>query len=189
MITSGLVSSDIYACHSCDRRATDVHQGVDDGELVEALMNLIGLMFVDCFHRLNRDHHPLARLLSPPELSPFKNPGLVMGLAAGFAESWVVLVCEDESVYWAKELLRLARARGIKLRDAKGPIGDDEGKEGDETAFEIDGGGGNLRDSTEDMPPCEDKLDFTKAVSCSYFYFANLWSTLYSGALANRIPC
>lgn len=86
-------------------------------------------MFIDSFRRLDRDCHPLARLLSPPDLSPLKNIGLVMGLAVSFGEGYADVVYEDGTVPWKTEVLKLAKMRGLSLRDSKGPIEEEEEEE------------------------------------------------------------
>lgn len=116
-------------------------------------MNLIGVMFVDCFRRLDEENRLFARLLSPPDISPFKNLGLVMGLAIGFADQWDGLVGEDGSAYWRKEVVKMAKTRGITLRDTKGLI---EEKEGD---------GGESDDGNSTDEGNKDKFDFLTQVS------------------------
>ncbi|CAZ82943.1 unnamed protein product [Tuber melanosporum] len=92
---------------------------VDDGDRVEELMCLMGTLFVDCFRELDKET-PIGRWLAPPDKTPLKNLGLIMGLAIGAAGCWMG---DAESMdFWSQEIERMAEARGIQLRNCSGPI-------------------------------------------------------------------
>ncbi|CUS10079.1 unnamed protein product [Tuber aestivum] len=92
---------------------------VDDGDRVEELICLMGTLFIDCFRELDKET-PIGRWLAPPDKTPLKNLGLVMGLAISAAGCWMG---DAESMdFWSQEIERMAEARGIQLRDCNGPI-------------------------------------------------------------------
>lgn len=97
----------------------DAWTHVDDGDGVEDLVKLIGVMIVDCFHRMEFAQRPLAPLLSKPELTPIKNAELVMGLCLGFG-SILRGIMGDGPSPWEKEIWKIAERRVLELRDTKG---------------------------------------------------------------------
>jgi len=88
---------------------------------VEELICLLGTLFIDCFRELDKET-PIGRWLAPPDKTPLKNVGLIMGLAIGASGCWLG---DAESMdFWSQEIERMAEARGIQLRDCNGPIKD-----------------------------------------------------------------
>lgn len=88
---------------------------------MEELICLLGTLFIDCFRELDKET-PIGRWLAPPDKTPLKNVGLIMGLAIGASGCWLG---DAESMdFWSQEIERMAEARGVQLRDCNGPIKD-----------------------------------------------------------------
>lgn len=88
------------------------------------LIGLMGTLFIDWLGELEKETR-FGRLLAPLDKSPLKNLGLIMGLAIGFAARWRKAPCWSKASSMKlcfREIKRIAKSRGIQLRDCDGPI-------------------------------------------------------------------
>lgn len=90
--------------------------GVDDGDRVNDLVQLVGAMYLDCLKGL--DEMPWVEgwpgVLDPPEKGgPIRNIAMVMGEMCGLADQWES-IGSDKS-WWKQEIIKIARRRGITL--------------------------------------------------------------------------
>ena len=88
------------------------------------LIGLMGTLFIDWLGELEKET-PFGRWLAPPDKSPIKNLGLIMGLAIGFAANWRKAPCWTKASNMKlcfQEIKKIAKSRGIQLRDCDGPI-------------------------------------------------------------------
>lgn len=77
----------------------------------------MGALYLDCFRELEKET-PTGPWLAPPDNTPLKNLGLIMGLAIG-AFPYPRLEGPDD---WTQEIKIMAQARGIQLSNCDGPI-------------------------------------------------------------------
>lgn len=95
-----------------------------DCDHVDGLICFIGTLSIDWLHELKKEI-PIGCWLAPPDKSPLKNLGLIMGLAIGFAARWKKASCWSTARSMKlcfREIKRIAKSRGIQLRDCDGPI-------------------------------------------------------------------
>ncbi|KAA8902955.1 hypothetical protein FN846DRAFT_954848 [Sphaerosporella brunnea] len=91
----------------------DMWMNVDDGEGLFELLELFGAFFLDILHRL--DNEGLLR-----HDGPIENLGLVMGAMLSLPDDWEQLT--GDGVDWAREIMQLAKAKGIELLTLKDAV-------------------------------------------------------------------
>lgn len=87
------------------------------------LIGLMGTLFINWLRELEKEI-PIGCWLVPPDKSPLKNLGLIMGFAIGFAARWKrgCWGTAHRMKLCFREIKRIAKSRGIQLRDCDGPI-------------------------------------------------------------------